>query len=280
MQAALTQPPRDHTPTEPLRAFGGRKTVAIEVRGDLRTAQTTAASGVDPVEEDLVRRELVIPRDRSNDTMLTAHPTRPVDRDRDVFALARDINGDTLKHQAHHLLPVSRGGLRRLPQGRPVLGEPPDRVSLLARQLGGVLPVKPCLIFVPLLFLASGLFPAPLQCSRHQAVFRLNSSILPGRTLCLLVAPLETLLPMRLQLCAPGPSCVFCRATSLSRGGLEHVQHLRDHNTIQEGPGETQAQRRPIITHTPAAAVAQTIRPATVCRYQAPPAPPTHQQAS
>ena len=122
MQAAVTQQPCDHTPTEPLSAFGGRKTVAMEVGGDLRTAQTTAASGVEPVEEALVRRELVIPRDRSNHTMLTAHSTRPVDRDRDVFARAWDINGDTLKPQAHHLVPVLRGGLRRLPQGRNVLG--------------------------------------------------------------------------------------------------------------------------------------------------------------
>jgi hypothetical protein len=60
-----------------------------------------------------------------------------------------------------------RGGRRRLPQGRNVVGEPPARVTLLARQLGGVRPVQPCLIFVPRLCLASGLFPAPLQCSRH-----------------------------------------------------------------------------------------------------------------
>ena len=58
------------------------------------------------------------------------------------------------------------------------------------------------------------------------------------------------------------------------------MQHLRDHQTIQEGPGATQAQRRPIITHTPAAAGAQAIRPATVCRDQAPPAPPTPQPAA
>jgi hypothetical protein len=122
MPAAVTQHPCEHPPTEPLRAFGGRKTVAIEVRGDLRTAQTTAASGVDPVAEDLVRRELVRPRDRSHHTLLTADPTRPVDRDRDVFARAWAINGDTRKPQAHPLLPVLRGGLRRLPQGRHVLG--------------------------------------------------------------------------------------------------------------------------------------------------------------
>lgn len=84
----MTQQPGDQTSTAPLSAFGGRKTVAMEVRGDLRIAQTTVASGVDPVEEDLVRRELVIPRDRSNPPRLTAHPTRPLDRDRDVFARA------------------------------------------------------------------------------------------------------------------------------------------------------------------------------------------------
>ncbi len=73
-QAAVTQQRRDPTPTAPRRAFGGRKPVASEVCGDLRTAQTTAAYGVDPVEADLVRRELVIPRDRSNDLMRTAPP--------------------------------------------------------------------------------------------------------------------------------------------------------------------------------------------------------------
>jgi len=118
----VTQQPCDQTSTEPLRAFGGRKTVAIEVRGDLRRAQTTAASGVDPVEEDLGRRELVIPRDRSNHPRLTTHPTRPLERDRDVFALAWDITGDTLTPQAPHLLPILRSGLRRFPPGRNVLG--------------------------------------------------------------------------------------------------------------------------------------------------------------
>jgi hypothetical protein len=135
--------------------------------------------------------------------------------------------------------------------------------------------VTPGIIVWHRLFLASGLFPAPLQCSRHQAVFRLDSGIRPGRTRCRIMAPLETLLPRRLQLGALGPSRVFCSATQLSRGGLEHVPHLVDNETIQEGPGATPAQRRPRITHTPAAAVAQAMGLATVCRDQAPPAAPT-----
>jgi hypothetical protein len=139
-----------------------------------------------------------------------------VARDRDVVALAWDLNGDTLKPPAHHRLPVWRGGLRRRPQGRNVLGSPPDRVTRLARQLRGVLPVKPGIRFVHLWFLASGLFPAPLQFSRSQAVFRLDSGILPGRPRCLIMAPLETRLPMRLQWRALAPSCVCCGETQRS----------------------------------------------------------------
>jgi hypothetical protein len=279
-QAAVTQQPRDHTPTAPRSACGGRHTVAREVRGDRRTPHPTAASGVAPVAEARVRRERVRPRDRSHDTRRTAHPTRPVARDRAGFALARDRKGDMRKPQAHPRLPVSRGGRRRRPPGRHVWGSPPDRVTRLARQRGGGLPVQPGRIVVPLVCLASGRFPAPLQGSRPEAVCRRNSGIRPGRTRCLSVAPLETRRPLRLQWGARDPSGVFCRETERSRGGLEPVPQLCATNTIQDGPGETQAQRRPISTHTPAAAVAPAIRPAPVCRSHAPPAPPPHPQAA
>jgi hypothetical protein len=139
-QAAVTQQPRDHTPTAPRSACGGRHTVAREVRGDRRTPHPTAASGVAPVAEARVRRERVRPRDRSHDTRRTAHPTRPVARDRAGFALARDRKGDMRKPQAHPRLPVSRGGRRRRPPGRHVWGSPPDRVTRLARQRGGGAP--------------------------------------------------------------------------------------------------------------------------------------------
>jgi len=129
LQAAVTQHPRAPTPPAPLRALGGRQTGASEGHGDRRTAHPTAASGVDPVEADLVRRALVIPRDRSHPPRLPAPPTRPVDRDRAVVARAWDIHGDPRTPHAPPRVPVVRGGRRHLPHGRNVLGAPPDRVT-------------------------------------------------------------------------------------------------------------------------------------------------------
>jgi hypothetical protein len=118
-----------------------------------------------------------------------------------------------------------------------------------------------------------------LQLTGHQAIFRLDGFVLPGRPLGVIVRPLQALVPMGLSLLAFGTQGLLRCHTQLKRRRLEHLHDLFGNKVLQKCPGEAEAPRRPVINRGPHACVAQVIGLAPVGGHQPPPAAPTHQQA-
>jgi hypothetical protein len=190
MQAVGTQQSGDHTPMEPIRAFGGIKTVVMHVLGNMLKAQALTMEPGDPCAEGLESRQLVIPRPWADHAMAAGHPAGPVQRHVDLRTLVHHMDGDALQQPPHDLLPLLGGGLRSLPHAWHIVGSPPDGVAFLRRARGRLLPTEPRLRFVLVLLVTQGLLPEALQCACHQTVFRFDSGILPCRPLGAVPRPL------------------------------------------------------------------------------------------
>ena len=65
-----------------------------------------------------------------------------------------------------------------------------------------------------------------LQLARHQAIFRLDGFILPGRPLGVIVRALQALVPMRRSLLAFGTQGLLRGHTQLKRRWLEYLHDL------------------------------------------------------
>ena len=111
--------------------------------------------------------------------------------------------------------------------------------------------MEPGILFLQLLLVTERLFPLPLQLTGHQAMFRLDGCVLPGRPLGVIVGPLQALVPMGRSLRAFGTQALLRCHTQLKRRWLEHLQNLVGNKALQKRPGEAEAPRRTVINRGP-----------------------------
>jgi hypothetical protein len=232
MQATPTQQPRHRLPGKTLCALGRSKAGAIQLRSNLRKAVATQAQPIDVSPKGWIRGQLVVPCDRTTEAMRTGHAPSPLQRYIDLFAVLVHIDGHAIHQQAHDLLSVRRRRCRCLPQGWNILSQAQERLAFSRRQLPGPLASAPGILFLQLLRVTERLFPLPLQLPGHQAIFRLDGCILPGRPLGVIVRPLQALVPMGLSLFAFGTQGLLRGHTQLKRRRLEHLHDLFSHKAL------------------------------------------------
>jgi hypothetical protein len=279
MQALPTPQPRHGLPAQSLCALGRRKACAMQMRRNLRKAVARLAQPIDVSQKVWIRGQLVVPCDRTPEAMRAGHAPSPRQRHRDLFAVLVPIDGHAIHQQAHDLLSVLRGRCRCLPQGWHILSQAQDRLVFRRRQLQGLLASEPGILFLPLLLVTERLFPMPLQRTGHQAIPRLDGCVLPGRPLGVIVRSLQALVPMGRSLLTFGTQGLLRGPTPLKRRRLEHLHHLLGNKALQERPGPAEAAGHTVINGRPHTGVAQVMRLAAVGRPQAPPTPPTDEQA-
>src|SRR5262249_23761090 len=115
-----------------------------------------------------------------------------------LFTLIVHIDGDVLHQHTHDLLAVLRGRFRGVPEGWDVVSQAQDGLPLTGRQRRGTLTSEPCILLVQVLLVTGRLFPAPLQLTGDEAVFRLEGLVLTSRPLGMVARPLKPLMPMGL----------------------------------------------------------------------------------
>ena len=279
MQAMPTQQPPHGLPGKSLCALRRSKAGTMQMRSNLRKAVARLAQPIDMRQQVWIRGQLVVPCDRTPEAMRAGHAPSPLQRHIDLFAVLVHIDGHALHQQAHDLLSVLGGCFRCLPHGWHILSQAQDRLTFRRRQRKGPLAAEPGILFLQLLLVTECLFPLSLQLTGHQAIFRLDGFVLPGRPLGVIVRPLQALVPMGLSLLAFGTQGLLRCHTQLKRRRLEHLHDLFGNKVLQKRPGEAEAPRRPVINRGPHAGVAQVIGLAPVSGHQPPPAAPTHQQA-
>src|SRR5262245_50660887 len=135
MQAMATEQPRDDAPRESVRALGGRKTVTIQLHGNLRTAEPRTTEGVQAGQPGWIQCELLITPYGTDQVMLTPQPPSPLQGDVHLFAVALDIDGDALEQHPHDFLAVFCGRHWGVPEPRDIVGYASDSVALPGCQL-------------------------------------------------------------------------------------------------------------------------------------------------
>ena len=129
--------------------------------------------------------------------MRAGHAPGPLDRHIDLFTVLVHIDGDALHQHTHDLLAV----LRSFPVRATVLGHrEPSAGWPRSRDVnsGDARVGSAYTLFLQVLLVTERLFPAPLQLTGDEAVFRLDGFVLTSRPLGLVVRALQPLVPMGL----------------------------------------------------------------------------------
>ena len=232
MQATPTQQPRHGLPGKTLCALGRSTAGAMQLRSNLRQAVARLAQPSDMRPKLWIRGQLVVPCDRPPEAMRAGHAPSPLQRPIALFTVLVPIDGHALHQQAHDLLSVLRSRCRCRPHGWHILSQAQKRLAFRRRQRTGPLAAEPSILFLPLLLVPERLFPLPRQLTGHQAIFRLDGCVLPGRPLGVRGRPLQALVPMGLSRLAFGTQGLLRGPPQLTRRRLEHLHDLCSHKAL------------------------------------------------
>jgi hypothetical protein len=226
MHATPTQHPRHGLPGQSLCALRRSKASAMQLRRNRRKVVASLAQPIDVRQQGWRIGQLIIACDWTTEAPRAGHTPSPLQRHLDLFTVLVHMNGHALHPQAHDFLSVLRGRFRCLPQAWHILSQAADRLAFRRRQLKGPLALEPGILFLQLLRVTERLFPLPLQLTGHQAMFRLDGFILPGRPLGVLVHALQALVPMSRSRLAFGTQGLLRGHTQLKRRWREDLHDL------------------------------------------------------
>jgi hypothetical protein len=157
----------NHGGVEGLTPFGRMPALGVQLPRDRRRAVAVGVQRHHPGRELRVVTQLVQPGDWSAQGRLGAVAAEPMHLDVDPLALAAHGDHHPLDQLSDDRLTIHRRGGRRLPEGRDLGGEPPDRGPLLGGQDWRLLGLAAGVISLQGGFSGQRLFPLAFQGARR-----------------------------------------------------------------------------------------------------------------
>src|SRR5215831_3824543 len=225
------------------RAAGRLEALGVEPSGDRRGRGAGLPQIPDPGAEELAIAELFIFLDRTPNRVAALDPPRPADRHVGPFGLSPDSYSDPFHQEADDLLPFLDRGGRGLPQAGDVPGQGLGPLALGGRHLPGSLGQEPIVLLLQLALLPQGLLPPPLQFPGHQAILRVDGTIVPGGPVGLDLSAFQPLLPVLVQSLLLPLEIGQGLLVQLPPRRLDRPQHFGCHQGLERVARQTLADR-------------------------------------